>query len=214
MASFLICMVIAGCGGATQPESARTVAAFEVPLPSAADRDEFLSVLRAAAEVEGMHVDATSKVELESEAKVSPNFQMTMNATVWRSSNDSEAVASAMDQFDHLGQVWLMFSRGEDPAMAVRFRKRAMHEIMLHWPSTLSLPIMPTGSIPLHRDLVRTPTGYRVNPAEAHKYDGSSGHDSHRYLEDVLERLPTPPASRISELLPYCWQAASTPRRA
>jgi hypothetical protein len=149
----------------------RTVAAFEIPLSSEADRDLFLSVLRGAAEVEGMHVDATSKEELEREARASPNFQMTMHAAVWRGSNDDEAVASAMDQFDQLGQVWLMFSKGEDPAMAGRFRERAMHDIMVHWPSTLSLPIMPTGAIPLHRDLIRTPTGYVVKPSEAHKYD-------------------------------------------
>lgn len=158
-------------GEAGQPESMKTVAAFEVPLQSKADREEFLSVLRAAAEVEGMHVDAESDTDLVSEATVSPNFQMTMKAAVWRGSNDDEAVASAMDQFDHLGQVWLMFSRGEDPAMATRFRERAMHDIMLQWPGTLSLPIMPTGAIPLHRDLIRTPTGYIVNPSEAHKYD-------------------------------------------
>jgi hypothetical protein len=43
-------------------------------------------------------------------------------------------------------------------------------EIMLRWPNTLTLPIMPTGAIPLHRDLVRMPGGYIVNPSEAHKY--------------------------------------------
>jgi hypothetical protein len=189
VASFVVA-VIAGIwlvsnnlrrGEAGQPESMKTMAAFEVPLPSEADRDQFLSVLRAAAEMEGMHVDATSKGDLEQEAKVSPNFQMTMNAAVWRGSNDDEAVASAMDQFDHLGQVWLMFSRGEDPEMAARFRERAMHEIILHWPSTLSLPIMPTGAIPLHRDLIRTPTGYIVNPSEAHKYQlGGAESQPHR----------------------------------
>jgi hypothetical protein len=41
-----ICAVIAGCGEARQPQSAKTVAAFEVRLPSEADRDQFLSVLR------------------------------------------------------------------------------------------------------------------------------------------------------------------------
>jgi hypothetical protein len=154
-----------------QPESMKTVAAYEIPLPSEADRELFLSVLRAAAAVDGMHVDAASKGDLAVEAKSSPYSKMTMSAAVWRGSNDDEAVASAMDQFDHLGQVWLMFSRGEDPAMAARFRERAMREIMLHWPSTLSLPVMPTGAIPLHRDLIRTSTGYIVNPSEAHKYD-------------------------------------------
>jgi len=33
-----------------------------------------------------------------------------------------------------------------------------------------------------------------------------NGHDPYRYLKDVLERLPTQPASRIDELLPHCWQ--------
>jgi len=169
--SVAILGVVVGCGVATQPESIRTVAAFEVPLPSESDRDEFLSVLRAAAGREGMHVDAVRTEELERQAKVDPSFRMTMNAAVWRGSNDEEAVASAMDEPDHLGQVWVMFSRGEDPAMATRFRERAMHDILLHWPGTLALPVMPTGAIPLHRDLIRTPTGYVVKPSEAHKYD-------------------------------------------
>jgi hypothetical protein len=117
-----ICAVILSCGVAPQPESIKTVVAFEVPLQSKADREQFLSVLRAAAEVEGMHVDAERDADLESDAKVSPNFKMTMKAAVWRGSNDEEAVASAMDQFDHLGQVWLMFSKGKDPAAMARFR--------------------------------------------------------------------------------------------
>ncbi len=33
-----------------------------------------------------------------------------------------------------------------------------------------------------------------------------NGHDPHAYLKDVLERLPTHPASRIEELLPHLWQ--------
>jgi hypothetical protein len=164
-----ICVVTIGCGAA-QPESARTVAAFEVPLPSEGDRSQFLSVLRAAAEAEGMHVDAASSNELEKMAKAIPGAEMTMNAAVWRGSNDDEAIASAMDQHDHLGQVWIMFSRGKDPTLTSRFRENAMREIMLRWPGTLSLPIMPTGAIPLHRDLIRTPNGYIVKPSEAHKY--------------------------------------------
>ena len=36
-----------------------------------------------------------------------------------------------------------------------------------------------------------------------------TGRDPYRYLKDVLERLPTHPASRIDELLPHRWQ--STP---
>ena len=36
-----------------------------------------------------------------------------------------------------------------------------------------------------------------------------NGHDPHLYLKDVLERLPTQPASRIGELLPHRWQPIS-----
>lgn len=34
-----------------------------------------------------------------------------------------------------------------------------------------------------------------------------NGHDPYVYLKDVLERLPTQPASRIDELLPHRWRA-------
>src|SRR5216683_4325243 len=95
-----ICVVVTGCGAA-QPESARTVAAFEVPLPSEADRSQFLLVLRAAAEAEGMHVDAASSQELKQQAEAIPALEMTVHAAVWRGPNDDELVASAMDQQDH-----------------------------------------------------------------------------------------------------------------
>jgi hypothetical protein len=162
---------ISACGVAPQPESAKTVAAFEVPLPSQRDRDQFLAILRNAAANEGMHVDAASNEELKQQANVSPALEMTMNATVWKGANDDESIASAMDHRDHIGQVWIAFSKGEDVALNSRLREAAMREIMRNWPETLSLPIMPTGAIPLHYDLIRTPDGYVVNPAEAHKYE-------------------------------------------
>ena len=34
-----------------------------------------------------------------------------------------------------------------------------------------------------------------------------NGHDTYAYLKDVLERLPTQPASRVEELLPHRWEA-------
>jgi hypothetical protein len=147
------------------------VAAFEVPLRSEADRNQFLSILRAAAAPEGMHVDSESTRDLAYETKAGPAFEKTMNMAVWRGSNDDEAVASAFDQHDHLGLVWIMFFRGKDPALASRFRESVTREIMLRWPKSLSLPIMPTGAIPLYSDLIRTPNGYIVNPSEAHRYE-------------------------------------------
>jgi hypothetical protein len=35
-----------------------------------------------------------------------------------------------------------------------------------------------------------------------------NGHEPHAYLRDVLERLPTLPASRIEELLPHRWKSS------
>jgi transposase len=36
------------------------------------------------------------------------------------------------------------------------------------------------------------------------------GQEPYRYLRDVLERLPTQPASRLDELLPHRWLATPT----
>ena len=36
-----------------------------------------------------------------------------------------------------------------------------------------------------------------------------NGRDPYRYLADVLERLPTQPASQLDELLPHQWQPHS-----
>src|SRR6202790_1033655 len=36
-----------------------------------------------------------------------------------------------------------------------------------------------------------------------------NGHDPYRYLKDVLERVPTQPASRLEELLPHHWSASN-----
>jgi len=162
---------IMACGVVAQPESSKTTAAFEVPLPTKADREAFLSVLSEVAKPEGLHVDFSGPEDLERRAAV---YRMTLSAAVWKGENDDEVIASALDGPDHLGRVWLAFSKGENPAMNERFRDAAMREIMRHWPQTLSLPIMPTGAIPLARDLVRTPQGYVVNPNEAAKYEAAS----------------------------------------
>src|SRR6476646_6206548 len=160
---FIICSLIAGCDGKSQPESIKTVAAFSIPLRSEKDRGELLSILRTVAQREGMHVDADSQAELEQMGRDIPDAKMTIYAAVWRGSADDELVASIMDQHDHLGQAWIMFSKGEDTRLATKFREGAMREIMQRWPDTLSLPVMSTGAIPLYGDLIRTAKGYIVN---------------------------------------------------
>jgi len=164
----IICVWLSACGTATQPESNRTVAAYEVPLPSQAERERFLSVLTEIAKDYGMHVDAATQKELEQIS--SPSFRITMNASVYRWASDDESMAFVMNQPDHPNQVWISFPRGKDPHSSSAFREATMKRIVQHWPQTLSLPIMPSGAIPFHRDMIRTPTGYVLKPSEAHVY--------------------------------------------
>ena len=79
-------------------------------------------------------------------------------------------MASAMDFQDRIGRVWIAFSRGQDSRRSAQFRDSLVHKIKSVWPDTASLPIMPNGAIPLTEDLIRTPSGYVVNPAAAAKY--------------------------------------------
>ena len=167
--ALLICAVTASCVVA-QPESGKTVAAYEVPLQTEQDRAEFLSIISAVARAEGLHVDSATQQELQRTAEIIPTAEMSVHAAVWRGSTDNDSEAVIMDQHDHLGQVWIMFARGENPQLATRFRERAMQQVTARWPATLSLPIMPNGAIPLHADLIRTPDGYIVDPSAASKY--------------------------------------------
>lgn len=168
--AILILLLATGCGVTPQPESSRTVAAYEVPLPTASERGEFLSLLRQEAEAEGFHVDASDTDELRQLSEVSP---MTIHAAVWRGKDDDEAVASIMDQHDHLGEAWIMFSKGEQPERVARFRDRVMRKVIQRWPETASLPIMPTGAIPNRYQMERTDDGYKLNPDAASNYQVS-----------------------------------------
>ena len=164
----ILAFILAGCSALEQPKTAETVAAYEVSLPTKADKARFLDLLERESEAHGFHVDAASPHELAIRSEVSP---MTFNATVWRGEDDEEPMASAMDFHDRLGRVWISFFRGQDPDQSYRFREALVSKIKRAWPDTLSLPIMPNGAIPLTEDLVRMPTGYAVRSSAAAKYD-------------------------------------------
>lgn len=150
MLRFFVCLALicAGCGPVEQPESAKTVAAYEVSLPTAADKLRFLQLLRTQAEAFGYHVDAATASELRVQSEVSP---ITFNATVWRGDDDDEPMASAMDFEDRIGRVWVSFSLGEDPDRSTLFRNATVLQMKNEFPSTLSLPIMPNGATPHKR---------------------------------------------------------------
>ena len=167
----LLSLLCLGCV-ADQPESAQTVSAFEVPLPTQTDKSAFLALLRTAAEAQGYHVDAASEDELKAVSRVSP---LTFNASIWRG-NDEENMASAMDGAEHIGRVWITFPKGENPQRSAEFRGSLIRKIRHRWPETASLPIMPSGAIPLVDDLVRTPSGYEVKTSEAQEYQVEPQH--------------------------------------
>jgi len=164
-----VCIAVAACS-VRQPASHRTVAAFEVPLRSEIEKIQFLDVLRAEAKSEGLHVDSDSEQDLRDTANAIPLATMTINASVWRGQQDDQLEASVQDTL-HPGVAWIMFSQGENPSLAKRFRDRVMAEIIEQWPDTRSIPVMPTGALPLREDMVLTPQRYRVKPDVASAYE-------------------------------------------
>jgi hypothetical protein len=168
-----VLVILIGVGWALlpveQPESLKTVAAYSIPIASENDRNELLQLLREAAKSEGMHMDAAPRQWLETLGKDIPQARMTIHAAVWMGADDKEPVADIMD-LGHPGQAWITFSMGTNPKVVEQFRDHVMQSIKRRWPDTLSLPVLPTGGVPLYEDLVRTPEGYKIKPEATSKY--------------------------------------------
>jgi hypothetical protein len=157
------------CQPVPQPESASTVAAFEVPLTTAVDRADFLTILAAEAAAEGLYVKVETAEEMERRAEMSPIFRRSIHAIVYRGGDFHQAEARVSDQF-HFGHVWISFSQGEDLELARRFRDQLMARTIERWPETLSVPVAQTGALPLKEDLVQGDHGYEIDPAKLAGY--------------------------------------------
>lgn len=160
---------IRACQPILQPESLRTVAAFEVPLASAVDRANFLTILTAEARAEGLNLNVETAKEMERRAEMSPELRRSIHATVYRGGDPSQIEAYVSDR-SHLGHAWISFTKGEDPALARRFRERLVSRTVERWPETLSVPVAQTGSLPNKEDLVRGDHGYEIDPAKLAGY--------------------------------------------
>lgn len=171
---------IRACQPVPQPESLRTVAAFEVPLTSADERADFLAILAADAAAEGLDVHVETAAQMERRAAMSPDLRESIRATVYRRGDLRQTEAQVSDQF-LLGYVWISFNQGENPALAQRFRDRLMSRVVERWPETLIVPVSPTGSIPFKKDLVRGDHGYEIDPAKMAGYicETAPGHATH-----------------------------------
>ncbi|MBU2168169.1 MAG: hypothetical protein KKF88_10055 [Alphaproteobacteria bacterium] len=160
---------VAGCV-VPQPESLQTVAAFEIPVPTRTDRAELLALVRQEAEAQGLRFYAASEEELRETAEVIPQSKRTISAAAWRGAGKGIPEITITDGHDHLGLAWITFAKGEDVAQASRFRERLMGRILLRWPETTPLPVMPAGNIPLPHQLIKTPNGYKLDPAYASSF--------------------------------------------
>lgn len=196
LGAFAIGLGIAGTCGANvliygPPASAEgmtTIAAFEVPLSSEPERKELLALLQREATEQGLHVDAISAAELQQTAAAVPEAAATIDAEIYRGTKDNRHEAGASDRF-HPGLVWITFSRGEEPALASRFRTRTMQSIRKRWPETRSLPLI-DGTIPPHDAMVRTSDGYRLKASAAPQYRLSES--SPLVAQDTLSRGEKP----------------------
>ena len=173
--SFLvaICALCASCSAPDQ-ESVRHVAAVEVRLATSADHKDLIAILRRHAAVDGsVHVDDVTErwKDFESQSgPVLPGGKGTIYVGVWRGWKDNELIADVNDM-GHPGRAWVTFVRGKDIPRATRFRTAALKDIRRRWPNAMTLPVLPSGGLPLPEHLRPTPNGYKVDPAAAANYD-------------------------------------------
>lgn len=163
-----------GCSPVKQPDSYRTAAAIEIPMKDATDKEALVAIFRKNADADGgLHVDDVSRrwQEFESHSTtVPPGQRSTIYVGVWRGANDDFPEADAGDS-GHPGRTWLTFARGEDPKRSARFRDAVLGDVRNRWPDAKSLPIMPTGALPLVDDLRLTRDGYRIAASAAQRYE-------------------------------------------
>ncbi len=160
------------CAPADQ-ESVRTVAAVEIQLKSAVDRNDLISLLQRRAAADGeLHVDDVSEKwrEFQHDADTPAATRMPIYVGVWRGVNDDDIEAS-VDDIGHNGRAWVTFLRGRQPDRAARFRRGVLAEIGRRWPDAKALPVLPTGGLPLPDDLRMTPTGYKIDRTAAATYE-------------------------------------------
>ena len=165
-------------------QSARTVAAVEIPLHTSTDRADFLALLRRHARAGNLHVDDGTAEWIEFRRGSHPDeppsvtamLSKTIDISIWRGEEDNELEAT-VDDGGHNGRPWLMFLRGAHPEVATQFRARLLTEIQARWPEVRNIPVTPDGGLPLSEDLVWTGKSYEIKRERAASYsDGAAEH--------------------------------------
>lgn len=151
-------------------QDTKIIAAIELPI-AATERETLIDIVRRHAErIPGLHIDDASEDWNALEARKRSGFgdrSRTIYLGVWQGSKDDTFVADVSDA-GHLGRVWITFADGNSAVM--RFREDLTSELVERWPSAQSLPILPSGGLPLVNDLQISSQGYKIKRAEAASY--------------------------------------------
>lgn len=145
---------------------------MEVLTPTGDDQADLIALLRQAAPKHGFHVDDGSAQwrDFASQGKdLPPPARKTLYAGVWSGKDDDDFIAMA-DDGGHNGRSWITVYTGKHGAAARRFWVDLKAQLIRRWPAARSIPILPSGALPLSEDLQLTPRGYRINRSAAANY--------------------------------------------
>lgn len=96
--------------------------------------------------------------------------QATIYVGVWRGTKDEDFEAS-IDDMGHLGRAWVRFLKGGRADLPPDRREQVLVEIRQRWPDVRSVPVLPSGGLPLVDDLRHTPQGYKIVASAGPRYE-------------------------------------------
>jgi hypothetical protein len=172
LAIILLLLCVSGCHS-NPAQVSRVTSAIEVPLQSPADDADLIGILRRFAAANGMHVDDVSQKWRDFQRDANPPAQTRMSIYVgmWRGSEDHDLEASIEDM-GHLRRAWLAFyDDGGKEGLPASARSTILAQIKKRWPDATSLPVLPSGGLPLASDLRHTEDGYKIAPDAAQRYN-------------------------------------------
>lgn len=154
------------CSSQDNGTELRVVKAMEIPLESPTDRNDLLAMLRRHAANERLRVDDVT----ESWVRMPLDVRKSIYVGVWNDQG-KEVMEVGVDDGGHLGKAWVSFFEGAEPAGTARRRELLLTEIGRRWPNAREIPVLPSGGLPLARDLRLTPTGYKIIRSAAAGYE-------------------------------------------
>ena len=167
----LILLITVGCRS-NHSDVPRVILAIEVPLKTPSDDTDLVAILRNYAAAHGMHVDDDSQRwrEFQRDSNAPANTRMSIYVGMWRGSKD-EDMEVGIDDMGHLRRAWVSFYRGGKQDLPAPALAQILRQITNRWSDAVYLPALPSGGLPLESDLRRTPSGYKIAPGSAERYD-------------------------------------------